>query len=226
MSLYRDYLGVWPDVGDAALLPPLLPPVPSVCVRTGASLTNREVRWLEWDGCAWVLPLDPPPAPPPEAEIPPSHPFVVWARGVKATWGPQEKRVAAHVLHFGPDTEVARAFLTARCAGITGNWVGEEGKMIDLRLTCSRVVRMDDHPEFGARYRVDLFDEKGDVFVWWTGESCWCDEGVSYTVRAKVKNHGVFQGTRVTTLTRARNVVAKPAAATGDDAGAAAVAAT
>lgn len=95
-------------------------------------------------------------------------------------------------------------------------WVAEPKKRIDLTLTIVNdyeyVGRSYSYYDDGTRHIYTLRDEDGNCIVWktsqpmgmWDEDDRWvdADEGDTVTMRATVKEHGEYKGTKQTVITR------------------------
>jgi hypothetical protein len=83
---------------------------------------------------------------------------------------------------------------------------GEVGKRYDLVLTVQRMLPID--TDWGMLYITVMTDEADNVYVWRTGAEK-MEEGRTYNVRGTVKEHGDYNGTAQTILSRCKVTCAK-----------------
>jgi len=129
-------------------------------------------------------------------------PAARWALNLSPHAPRSSKILAARVLN-GEYPEELDAMLAAEA---TGTFIGTVGERRTGTARIDAVKRqLPDHPKGGPQYRVHLYID-GEECRWWTGESCWCDEGETAEVKYTVKRHAVFEGRRVTVVTRVQRV--------------------
>lgn len=98
-----------------------------------------------------------------------------------------------------------------RAANSTSRYVGTEGEMINVLVTCTRKHKGEGM--FGPYVGYGFVDADGNEFsVFYTGNSFNCEPGDLLTLRGKVKGHEVFRGVKQTKLTRIKEVAASAAA--------------
>jgi len=205
MNPMRDYLGVWPDING----PPDVP-FPTVCPRTRVVLRLAHVRYLEYADGKWQIAEHPP-----EVEsvtLDTSNPGVGWAVSLPPHAPRSSKILAARVMNGEYPPEVD-AILAERA---TGEFLGTVGERRTGTARIGTVVRQyPDHPKGGPQYRVYLTID-GRECRWWTGESCWCDDGEEAEVKYTVKRHAVYEGRRVTVVSRVSRIDATKRERPGD----------
>jgi len=84
---------------------------------------------------------------------------------------------------------------------VDGHHVGEVGKRCDLTVTVLNVHEFEPG-HYGQRFLVRMVAECGANVVWFTGENLALDDGVTYRVRATIREHIVYQGRRQTVVAR------------------------
>lgn len=82
-------------------------------------------------------------------------------------------------------------------------WVGEPGKRMDLKLKISRASISFD-TMYGPMSIVFFVDENGNQFTWKTSSPLDGEPGNWFDVKATVKEHGEYKGTKQTVLTRVK----------------------
>ncbi len=186
---FRDYLGVWPDIGS----PPDIP-FPDVCGRTFCILALTHTRYLEYnDVYGWCIAA--------EVDTPThseeNHPHVRWAKRVSPTATRRQKVLAARVFN-GERPQELDLLIAAKGEG---DWLGQVGERYTGRIVVTDVTPLPSHPEFGDQYEVTGTID-GCRFRWVTGESCWCDAGDECDVRYTVKRHVTVGGVKTTDVSR------------------------
>ena len=88
-----------------------------------------------------------------------------------------------------------------RAARATSEYVGTVKERSDYRLTVTRVI--DCESDYGVSHGHFFTDERGNVFVWWTGSKR-LETGLTYDVKGTVKKHDEYKGVKQTTLTRCK----------------------
>jgi len=88
-------------------------------------------------------------------------------------------------------------------------YVGEVGKRMDLKLKISRPSYGFDSM-YGYMSIMFLADENGNQFTWKTATPIEGEPGDWFDVKATVKNHEEYKGTKQTVLTRVKVVDSKP----------------
>ena len=93
---------------------------------------------------------------------------------------------------------------------ITGNWVGEVGERLQLKLHIDRVIegsgfRFNDGPwGHTSSYLILMSDKDGNEYKWST--TCWYKEGEDVEFKATVKAHETYNDKKQTVLTRCTKV--------------------
>lgn len=86
-----------------------------------------------------------------------------------------------------------------------GRWFGTEGERYDITLTVTELKRIPNN-RYGDSILHKFKDHEGNVFVWFGSAGArsanTMEEGETWDVRATVKEHTTFNGTRQTKLTR------------------------
>lgn len=81
----------------------------------------------------------------------------------------------------------------------TSEFVGEIGERIELTLTVSRAIEIEN--DYGHSIMHIMEDDCGNVYVWITAARSW-PEGSVKTVRGTIKDHRLYKNTKQTVLTR------------------------
>lgn len=82
---------------------------------------------------------------------------------------------------------------------VDSNFVGERGKRQEFVLKLNRAIRMDQ----GYAMMLYIFsDLSGNQIVWFASKVQELDEGAYYCVRATVKYHREYRGTKQTVINR------------------------
>lgn len=93
-------------------------------------------------------------------------------------------------------------------ATATGSWIGTKGgKVEDLGLLrCEKIISLGVHPEWGERFLLKFTTPEGYQVAWFTSAKGKFDpaEGEEYDVRAKVKDHTVYNGVKQTIISHAK----------------------
>lgn len=98
-----------------------------------------------------------------------------------------------------------------RRQSLPSNWVGEEGDKRILTLLVEKVVQLDS--AYGISKLHLMSDENGNAFTWYShGEVL--DTGTTHTVKATIKKHTEYKGTKQTVLLRVSKVEMKNYTAT------------
>lgn len=97
------------------------------------------------------------------------------------------------------EKEIQRLQLASRPES---NWVGEEGKRIQLiTVKCERVIR--NEGAYGLTGIHKMTDEVGNDLTWFASSSAtWLKEGEMAHISASIKSHGEYKGRKQTVLTR------------------------
>jgi len=195
VRVFRDKLGVWPDIGD-----PPATPFPRTCPRT-FTLIDDGVRWLEWTAAGWVIPDDAPPPPDPLdtaftqeerawAKCFPNHPLAAW------------------VYHGCAADQERHAALRRELSLLRKAWRFPENPRYTVEgATCTAVAYLG-VGEYGERYRCDFTDGECE-YTWWTGANCFMTDGWTGAVTVTVVDHTVYNGTRKTVVQRCADPTVK-----------------
>jgi hypothetical protein len=98
--------------------------------------------------------------------------------------------------------EQAKAQEAAKVAPkATSNHVGTIGKRQDFTLTVKLVL--DRASDFGVTHIHKMVDEAGNEYTWFASSEC-LEQGQTYTLKATVKAHDEYKGTKQTIITRAK----------------------
>lgn len=93
-------------------------------------------------------------------------------------------------------------------ASATGQWIGTKGgKVEDLGLLrCEKIISLGVHPEWGERFLLKFTTPEGYQVAWFTSAKGKFDpaEGDEYDIRAKVKDHTVYNGVKQTIISHAK----------------------
>jgi hypothetical protein len=76
--------------------------------------------------------------------------------------------------------------------------VGTIGQRVDLRLFVDKVFARETN--YGTSFIIKMHDENWNSFTWFSSNQL--DEGVWYDIRATIKAHDEYQGTKQTVITR------------------------
>ncbi len=90
----------------------------------------------------------------------------------------------------------------------TGHHVGEVGKRCTMTVTVGDVVDLGVHEKYGQRFLVPMRTKCNAEVVWFTGENLTLEDNKTYTITARVEDHGVYQGRNQTRISRAKEVKA------------------
>jgi len=201
---YRDYLGVWPDVGN----PPRHAPFPLVCRETLTVLAVESPRYLEWVGY-WRVPTDPPDPP-----VRGDSDFTL----TEQTWAGLHNSdpLAAWVLHGDASDTGKRGKLWEILGSLQFDWqfpIGE--RILVVGATCVD-VRFMGKGDFGDKYLCEFTDGR-HYYSWWTGGGCFMEPGWTGDVKATIKAHTIYGGKKQTVVTRCSDNAVKRARKTQEE---------
>lgn len=83
----------------------------------------------------------------------------------------------------------------------TSEYVGEVGERLDLILTCTRAIAVNNM--YGTSIFHTFEDSCGNVFTWATSARS-LEPGITYAVKGSVKEHTTYKNVRQTSLTRCK----------------------
>lgn len=88
-----------------------------------------------------------------------------------------------------------------KAAGKPSEWVGKVGEMRDFRdLTVTRVTPSEGY--YGTTYWYGFLDSEGNQLTWGASRHIEKQPGEKVSLRAKIKEHSEFRGTKQTVITR------------------------
>ena len=86
---------------------------------------------------------------------------------------------------------------------ITNEYFGKEKDKISLNLTCKSIYQTESY--YGFTTIISFISDSGHIFVWYaSGAHDEFTKGESYTIKATIKGHKEYKGTKQTIITRAK----------------------